>query len=876
VNAATTSMLLPLRAANTLGECGGKALSLARLLALGYQVPQGSVVRDGAFQAHLHQAGLDAPCRALLSDLPAIEVAELRQRAAVVRAAICATPLAPALRQQLAQVYAREWQGKLLAVRSSAALEDGKLLSFAGQLDSVLGVDSLENLQDALRQVWASIWAERCLLYVRRAQVSNLRLGVVIQQQVNARHSGVLFTRDPASAVNTGRSVIEYVSGLGERLVSGAVTPNRARVRHSDFAVFQDELSDAEAILPHTRLAELARIGQQLERQLGAPQDIEWSVDENNGVVLLQSRPITASGDDTKHSVWSNANIAENFPDVVSPFLYSIVAPGYSAYFRNLALGFGISRRRIDAMRDALENIVGLHAGRLYYNLSSIHATIYLAPGGASLAAWFNLFTGADEFPGVKPVAFGPLGRLLELAGVSLKTAWQYLWIQKRVARFEGAVDDCAMLAHPTRLAHKTLPQLAEDLRRFLDIRLRRWNDAALADTATLVCYGLLKRMLAADTAAASDPAMHGSLLSGLPGLASARPISELWKLSREVRSNPSLQQMFLDLAPADLLSRLAAPEHEVFRARFERYLDIWGFRYSGELMLTNPTPREDPLPVIRLLQNYCREAGPGPDEVSARQTLAREQATMATAARLASRGWARWLPLSRSKRFLLVLRATQGAIRLRERARMKQALLYTRLRNIMLRIGEKLCAQGVLAQPDEVFFLTAAEVLALAAAPLPASVLTETIHARMLEQERCRQLRPPDSFALARGEQWQGQTDAVGETQDSGKALRGSGACGGKVQGHAAVVLDIREADRIKAGDILVTCQTDPGWAAVFFLIKGLVIERGGMLSHGAIIAREYGIPAVVGVPGATQRIRDGDELKVNGDSGVIELCHH
>lgn len=862
--------------ADTLRECGAKALNLARLARLGYRVPPGMVVADSAYQRHLRNAGLEEACRALLSELPALEPCEIRNRSAAIRAKILDAPHDSELRNRLDLAYTTAWRGKRLAVRSSASAEDGRAASFAGQLDSVLDVASYAQLEEAIRKVWASIWSERCLVYARRNGCAEMRMGVVVQEQVGARYSGVLFTRDPLVLPQDGRAVIEYTSGLGARLVAGEVIPNRVLVRHSDLRVIRDGAAEIPAGqgLPDATLAELARIGLELERRLEAPQDIEWSLDAGNAIVLLQTRPITPTGAGAQRDVWSNANIAENFPDIVSPFLYSIVSAGYTAYFRNLGLGFGLSQRRLDAMSDALGNIVGLHAGRLYYNLSNIHTTIYLMPGGASLARWFNQFTGAREFPAVRYAPDGPLARALEFVRVAVRTAWQYLWIHRRIARFEQTVECYAEATHPARLAARGLPDLADDLRGFLDIRLRRWNDAALADTAAMVCYGLLRRTLSAGAAAESNVAPHGILLSGLSGLASARPIAELWRLSREVRDDAQLHQVFATATAPEILSRIAAPRWEAFRARFERYLEVWGFRYSMELMLTSPTPREDPLPVIRLLQSYSREEGPGPLQVSRQQASARERATSETAERITPEPWLRQLPLSRAGRFRMLLRATQGAICLRERARMKQALLYTRLRHLMLRIGEEFKQRGLLENRDDVFFLTVDEVLALSGAGDPADPARETVRRRM-EQVRWAALQPPDSFVLGRGEQWRPDDGVTAVAHGrSGESLRGSSACGGTVEGNAAVVLDVTEADRVRAGDILVTRQTDPGWATVFFLVKGLVIERGGMLSHGAIIAREYGIPAVVGVPEATQRIRTGDRVRVDGDKGVVEFC--
>jgi rifampicin phosphotransferase len=222
------------------------------------------------------------------------------------------------------------------------------------------------------------------------------------------------------------------------------------------------------------------------------------------------------------------------------------------------------------------------------------------------------------------------------------------------------------------------------------------------------------------------------------------------------------------------------------------------------------------------------------------------------------------------------VLRATKGAIRLRERVRMKQALLYTRLRHLALALGDRLTTRGLVECRDDVFFLTIDEALGLATGDTLLPAATHSIvAARKCEHATCADLQPPDHFTLERGEQWAPpRTATFVPSMSAGERMYGSGACGGSATGKAAVALNVEDVDQIGEGQILVTRQTDPGWAAVFFLVKGLIVERGGMLSHGAIIAREYGVPAVIGVADATRIIRNGDIVRVDGDLGVVERC--
>jgi len=888
VNAAAFPLLSPLEDAVSVRDYGHKAASLARLIRDGLPVPAGLVLPDALLQEHLDRCGLAAELDALQAKLGSLDRDALREAASRIREAIVATELDPGLRAELAAQHARRWQGRLLAVRSSAAGEDSLQASFAGQLESFLGVGSVEELGHAVRRTWASLWSERALLYARHKGMRLRRMGVIVQEQVDASLSGVLFTRDPLDGQGD-RMLVEYCSGLGEALVGGAITPSRLRIARDDLTLSPVEpAAEGSELGPAQRrgIRALAHMALDIERRRGVPQDVEWSIDALGEPRLLQARPVSTAGPRREPGPaaalvhWSNANIAENFPEPVSPFLYSVVRPGYTAYFRNLALGFGLSRLRVEAMRDALEDLVGLHGGRLYYNLTNIHRVMRLAPGGRWLVRSFNLFVGAADVPEAPLPSMGRLRRAAEGLRIFACTTWQYLWVQRRVQAFERRANEFARRTHPDLLPQKPAAELSRDLRRFLEIRLEQWNDAALADAAAMVCYGLLKAQLARGLDGGDDAALHNDLLKGLPDLASAVPVTKLWQLAQDLRQDPVLAALLERHAADAVLARLDEPQFRPLRERLDAYLDTWGFRSSGELMLTTPTPRENPLPVLRLLQAYLRETGTSPDAVSRRQARSREAATAAVAARLTRwRAGRALFPLTRAGRFRVLLRATQGAIRLRERARMKQALLYTRLRHVALAIGDRLVQDGAIAEREDVFFLTTAEVGGLLAGESPqGETPASSVVARRARHELCRTQSPPDHLALAPGEQWSAAgaspAAAAGAAQEG--CLRGSSACGGVATGRAAVVLDVAEADRLEAGQILVTRQTDPGWAAVFFLTGGLVIERGGMLSHGAIIAREYGIPAVVGVPDATRLIGDGDTLRVDGDHGTVHLLRH
>ncbi|MDY7227210.1 PEP/pyruvate-binding domain-containing protein [Hyalangium rubrum] len=869
-------------------EVGGKAHSLGRMQRLSIPVPEGFIVTNAAFQGFLSQDGLGEYIRGLHAglrreDLPALEAASQRIQELVLTA-----PLPASFREQLAAWRSRWLEGEELIVRSSAVGEDSQEASFAGQLDSHLHVRTPEELERALAACWASYWSRRSLSYQLSRGVPLRGMGVVVQRLIPSRVAGVLFTRGPAGALGE-EMLAEYCYGQGEALVSGRLNPGSFTISRGDYrwrllATPEQEEDGAAELLDTERVAQLGRQGLLLEEKFGGPQDIEWTIDGDGHLYFVQARPITAPlgekkpppSEEAPGALWSNANISENFPGPVTPLLYSVAAEGYRCYFRNLARAFGLSSRRLERMESPLRHLIGAHGARLYYNLTNIHAVLRAAPYGELLARYFDQFVGAPAAPDAPAdkARESQLSRALELGVIVFKTGRLYLSMEQRLQEFERTVDTFCARAHPKRLADKPLSELREDLRGFLDIRFNRWTHASLADAAAMVCYGGLQQFLRHEFPAPEQAALHNTLLKGLSDLASSAPIDALWALSRRVRQSPELRTLFSTCTGSELLQRVRAGAFPEFNAALDDFLERFGFRGSGELMLTQPSFQEDPTGLLEILKGYVGLEGPSPAERLSTQTAEREAITARIRQELGRRRWGGFVPFTdRARLFEHLLRWTQQAVGFRERARMKQALLYTRLRRIALAIGERLVKQGHLRATDDIFFLTYPEIDALlSGTAMFAGGTAALVALRRAHHEELSRLNPPDTFTLREGEALtEALSDPFEDAAQDGGPLTGTGTCGGTVTARGTVMRDLSDSHLLTAGDILVTRQTDPGWAPVFFLIKGLVMERGGMLSHGSILAREFGLPSVVGVKDATQRIRQGQTLSVDGDLGHV-----
>ena len=846
---------------------GGKAAGLSRLLGLGVSVPPGVVI-PAAATAHMMAA---ENWREIVDAWRALE--------------------AP-----------------VVIVRSSAIGEDSAEASFAGQLESIADVKHAHDLRQAVLKCLASRGSARVRAYEQSRGHALGGLGIIIQQQIAASMSGVLFTQDPAGRRGV---LIEYCAGAGEALVAGRINPGRVLV---DDRVRRE--ADAEGIVMRNETAQaLATEGRRIAEAFGAPQDIEWTIDREGRIWFVQARPITAalwslppkggshaiggngrsgrtdtvdggshtrdetgsfaSAPEPRRILWSNANVNENFPDPITPLLYSVAAAGYYHYFLNLGRAFGLSRRRLQAIDEPLRQIIGVHGARMYYNLTSIHTVLRAAPFGEQLAAAFNQFVGAEDLAPQEKGRPDWRGwravQILELARIGLSVAWQYMFLTRRVETFERTADEYAARTDPASLPRLGRAALRERLRGFMEIRRHRWKNASLADAGSMVCYAGLKALLRRLLPGEAQDALHNTLLKALPGLVSSRPAIELWTLSRMIRADAELAALFAtagsDAVVAGVRTR---PAFAPFARAFDSYLGDWGFRCSAELMLTAPGFQENPAALVSILKSYAECNGESPEALLARQQGER----LADTARvLGMVGW----PQSIALRALLGW--TQRSIQLRERARLKQALLYSRLRRVALAIGDDLCADGRLERRDDVFMLTFEELDSLLAggAMFPDHLAAE-VRGRLEAHEALTAMRPPDTFVLEEGAYLgigdQGSGIGGGTSMSSSRpALSGTSACGGRATARATVLSDVTEAHKLHAGDILVTRQTDPGWGPVFPLIAGLVMERGGMLSHGAIIAREFGIPSIVGVADATRLIPTGATICLDGDRGTVRL---
>lgn len=811
---------------------GGKGAALARLLQAGFPIPAGCAVSPQALIAYgQSHAGVAAAHTQELP--PALQSGTLPQE--------LPAELAMALRAIGPAPYG--W-----AVRSSAVAEDNIAASFAGMYDSFLSVTE-SDLGACILACWASWWSERAVAYRRQVDASDSApsMAVVMQHMVPARLAGVAFTADPISG-DRSRLIINAAVGLGDAVVAGVVEPEQYTLSTTPTLSLLDRRSPhphAAPLLSTAQWQELGGLLQRIEATCGCPQDIEWAWDGER-YWIVQSRPITTLGSENPTDtpdVWGNANIKDVLPGLISPYTWSVMRVQLDEAMRKLYSQSGYTPA-------AERPIVRRFWGRGYFNMSLFLDAGY-ALGGATAADQVAQLGGAMFS---SPPRQAPSWRLrLRWLG----NACRFIRLVK--AARQEAPRRFTTIRQQWREITPQIPQLDRPtlLERMETYGAETQKGLLLHLTLSSAMGGnfRLLQQLVTDVVPQAGPGVVADLVTGLGEVSSAEHSYHLWELSRLARQSP---QVMAFLATRDWSSWRQALDGTGFLEAWEGFLGAFGHRALYESELANPRWREQPEYLFEILASYVtllQQAPPFDPAAQARRRQAAERTVLHA------------LPSWRRPWFRFLLRQTQTFSRLRENSRSHLAWGMDLGRLTALAAGRFLVLDGLLDTPEMVFFLEHDEVKAALRGEMPAATVQRLVTQRRLLRQRDAARQSPDLFI--------GERPVYGEElAPTGQHLSGLPSSPGRVTAIARVIRTPHEGERLQPGEILVAPSTDPGWTPLFLLAAGLVMETGGYLSHGAIVAREYGIPAVLNVPLATQRIPDGSRITLDGGQGLVVLA--
>jgi pyruvate,water dikinase len=858
---------------------GGKAAALDRLTRAGFPVPPWFAVTPDAFWASLTPVAADAFRTA----------ADLEQ----ARAAVASIGFPVAL---LAEIQARlEALGAaFVAVRSSAIDEDGRGHSFAGQLESYLFVPRAA-VPARIADVWRSALTERVLAYRKEhgLAVAPQPPGVLVQAMIDAEAAGVGFSADPVGGARSVR-IVSAVRGMGTALVSGTAEADAWRIGRDGTildrtiaaktiehrmdpeapeGVSARTVNGAQARLPALADADavaVARLAEAAERHFGAPQDIEWALADGR-VHLLQSRPITTlaalADPEGERVIWDNSNIVESYGGITTPLTYSFARRAYEEVYREFCRLMGVPRGRVERNRRTFRALLGLVRGRVYYNLTNWYRVLALLPGFQVNRRFMEQMMGVKE-PLPEAVAAELAGatgmQRLGDAALLVRTlgglAWNHATLARRMRAFYARLDRA--LAAPTEsLAAMRLDELVVHYRDLERRLLTRWDAPLVNDFFAMIFYGVLRR-LAQAWCGDADGTLQNDLLCGEGGMISAEPAQRVRSLAGLAARDPALVKLLAESPGEEIRVRLEPwPE---FRAQLDAYIARFGDRCLEELKLESPSLRDDPTTLVRAIASFA-ERGPDPAGGESVEQKLRGGAEARVAARLARK------PVRRAL-FRWVLCNARARVRDRENLRFERTRVFGRCRAIFVELGKRLHALGRLDEARDIFYVETEEALGFCEGTATLTDLAAAARVRKAEFARYREMDPPAERFETTGAVHQGNDFAPSRPPVvvTGDTLKGTGACPGVVRARVRVVHDPRAA-RVERGEILVARYTDPGWIMLFPSCSGLLVERGSLLSHSAIVAREMGIPAIVGLAGVIDWVQTGDLVELDGASGVV-----
>ncbi|KXY07850.1 phosphoenolpyruvate synthase [Bacillus sp. FSL K6-0067] len=848
---------------------GGKGLNLGELSSVqGIQVPEGFCVTTVGYEKAIEQ---NEDLQTLLQQLTKLkkeERAQIGKMSKKIREVIMAVQIPTDVVEAVAHYLSRFGKEHAYAVRSSATAEDLPYASFAGQQDTYLNIIGEEAILQHVRKCWASLFTERAVMYRMQNgfEHNQVSICVVVQKMVFPEASGILFTADP---VTSNRKVlsIDASFGLGEALVSGLVSADNYKVKEGEitetmiatkkiaiYAVKEggtetkqiDPAQQQLQTLSEQQILQLASIGRQIEAYFGCPQDIEWCL-AHNTFYIVQSRPITTlypipEENDGGNHVYISVGHQQMMTDAMKPlglsfFLLTTNAPMRKAGGRLFV--DATQQLASPASRNYLINTLGKSDPLVRDALTTIIERdnfITLLPDDEKEKIVSKNKQPANSQPEIEndPAI---VTNLIQNSEASIKELKRNMQMKSGVDVLDFILEDIQQLKkvlfNPQSIA---VIMAGMNASTWMNEKMEQW----------------LGEKNAADTLSQS---VQNNITSEM-GLALMdvadviRPYQEVITYLQHVENDNFLDEI------------VQFKGGEEAREAIDAFLNKYGMRCSGEIDITKTRWSEKPTTIIPMIVNNIREFEVG---ASKRKFEAGLQEALKKEEELIER--LQHLPDSKQKveETKQMIRNIRNFIGYREYPKYGMINRYFIYKQALLKEAEQLVQSGVIREVDDIYYLTFEE--------LHEVVRTNKLDYELIQKQKndyklYEKLTPP-RIMTSDGEIITGKYKRENLPTD---AIVGLPVSSGVIEGRARVILNMEEAN-LEEGDILVTAFTDPGWTPLFVSIKGLVTEVGGLMTHGAVIAREYGLPAVVGVENATKLIKDGQRIRVHGTEGYIEV---
>ncbi len=843
-------------------ELGGKAESLYRLSETGLNIPKWFAVSYRAFSDHLSEQNA--------------EEHDLREYK-------MDTKLKKQIEQEVDLLG-----GEYFAVRSSSQSEDAGEHSYAGQFETFLWISKVEIIEYIVK-VWQSGMSERVKVYQQNTGEDILLEipTVIVQRMVNSEKSGVAFAVDPVTGAED-KTVISAVFGLGSALVDGSANADVYKIdRRKNHVIpkiaeknithlirdgkIVQEAVDSEtkdkAVLTDVEIKEITKLVHRTSNHFGRYQDIEWAI-EHDELYLLQSRPITTLNKTIQQNgqimIFDSSNIAESYGHVTKPLTESFIRYVYQEVYKQFCKLFGISGKVIQSNEEMFARMLGFKNGRVYYNLLSWYQMLALMPFYKTMSGLMEKMMGVEESlpeefrTSVIPPSENVIRQVYQNSRTVNHFLHELIHLDRNVEAFQDKITQILSEKDPSVMSLDELASYYNELKAQL---IAEWGIPLANDFFTMVFHGTLQNLC---VKWCSKPDIHNDLLSGQGGIVSAEPVKLVRNMASYIRKEPQLVELFLNGSRAEIED--AVKNDKKLHDLLDEYMNRFSDRCMDELKLESDTLLDNPLLLYRSIGAMARKDN----------TAWNETDDLVKNARAEVRKDMRYHPL-RYGIFTVTERQAKKMVRNRENLRFERTRVFGKVRRIFVEIGIRFASRGVIEDKRDIFYLTSDEIFGFIDGTTVTYDLKELIRLRKTEYASYEDLNdPPRRFAVH--STFGGSPTEVFTTReertkdDSVGILKGLACCPGIIEGTARVVLDPTDT-AMREGEILVAEHTDPGWITLFSMASALVIEHGSLLSHAAIVSREMGIPTVVSVKDATNRISDGDRIRVDGEKGTIEI---
>jgi rifampicin phosphotransferase len=880
---------------------GGKGANLGNMTGKGFQVPPGFTVSTDAYRAHVADSGIRSQIETLLGEIDYADAVGLEDRVAKIRALITKAKMPDAVIREIASAYSKVGATSFVAVRSSGTAEDLEGASFAGLHDTYLDIMGQDALADAVKRCWASMWTGRAVAYRHNGGFDHFSsaIAVVVQKMVKSEISGVMFTGNPVNGA-TDQIFINASYGLGEAVVSGIVTPDEYVVRHRDLKILNAQIGSklvqvvrdpargigtVEAEVPEAlrgqqamtdaQIKELADLGCKIQAAYGAfPQDIEWGYSEGQFYVL-QSRPVTGvdfSWDaDVTNSVqgnddgcawdelWSRTFPQEMWTGAISPLMFS-----WRCWGLNQCHSLGVQTFLYPELDYTTRRLWIYYKGVSYYNckadLDLIKTAVHpiIRPGMLEKLPkdWHDEALSADF----------DMQRFID----------SYLHVEKHrpdmgLNWWKAIRDD---FINSKKYRDFTKPLAVADLAAKSDTDLRTYiGDVMREEIASYdpPWNGLLYPMrdalgfiawLCENWYTGGNPTIFMDLMTGTrnPTVTTDDNFA-VWELANMIHESPELKSLFERHPDVRFFDHLAqCRDGPAFQAKYDEHVRLRGHRGHPDRDIYFDRRADDPMVDLRLFPALMGAPNP---RIQEHLMTAKLEATIDHVAENLEQ---QPMGVLKSRLFRFLIDFAHNSLEYRDNEREVMDWSTYAIKLGFEEVGRRCVKAGVFEDYKDCYFLTMEELYAAQDGTDNRPLTLAKIKARK------KNFHDIDTRAMVPSHYLQYGRPAVVDLPDVGEGglLKGKTTSVGKVKGTARVVTELKQIGRVNKGEILIVHATDPGWTPVFMLIKGIVLETGGLISHGALLAREYGLPGVQ-IEGALQLIPDGATITLDGDAGIV-----